>query len=74
MRQPSAGFVVVPGNRFFRKIPAGHNQRALDIAQQDMVQRRVGQHDAEIVVVGRNVAGDGRLVPPAQEDDGALLA
>ncbi len=54
-RQALAGVVVAVGNRFAGTIGAGQHQRTGCAGrEQQMMQRRIGQHDAQRGVVGRN--------------------
>ncbi|MEJ2492478.1 MAG: hypothetical protein P8Y84_12820 [Desulfuromonadales bacterium] len=51
-RQALAGFFVLIGNRFIGKIGTGHDQGTKRLREEQMMKRRIGQHDAEISVIG----------------------
>ena len=64
--------VVVVGDRLVGAVAAGHDQRpAGQAAKQQMVQRRVGQHDAQEGIAGRDCLGDGDAGPLAEQHDRA---
>ena len=56
--QPSESIVVAVGDRLVGDVGAGHHQRVTgEVRQQQVVQRRVRQHHAELRGAGRHGAG-----------------
>ncbi len=80
--QAREGVVVGEREGFVGDVAAGEHQRCGDGVQQQVVQRGVGQHQAEFPVAGRDGLGDGGGgggVPTGvgavlQQDDGGLPA
>ena len=64
--EPMQGVVDLDGHRFLGEIAAGANQRPRDGFHQQVVQRRVGQHHAEIRIARGNIRGN---VMPARLRD-----
>ncbi len=62
--QPVKRVLVAVGDRLVGDVSAGQHQRAADRGEQQVVQRRVGQHDAELPVARRGRRGDGRVRAP----------
>ena len=59
--EPLYGLDLVRADRLVAQVAAGSDDREARLSQQEMVKWRVGQHDAEIRVVGGDfVADDGR--------------
>jgi hypothetical protein len=54
--QAGLGFVVVTDDRFAGRIGRGHHKGL--VTHQQMVQRRVRQHHADVAVTGRNLPGE----------------
>ena len=68
----STGVVVLVGERLARPVGAGHDeQRRRAAREQQVMQRRVRQHDAELAVVGRHV--EQRLARPAPGRSGGAI-
>ena len=64
------GRVVVPiCDRLVAGVAARQHQRAAGIGQQQVVQRRVGEHHAELGDPGRDGRGDARSRPARREHD-----
>ena len=59
--EPLAGVSVVVRNRLIGDVRRRHHQRLADVGAEQMVQRRVGQHHAEVGATRRNPEGDGGL-------------
>ena len=66
-RLPFAG-----ADRLFRQVSAGGHDRLTEVAHQQMVQRRAGQHDPEKGVVRRHVEGEVVPAVASQQDDRRL--
>ena len=68
------------GHRLLGKVAAGANDRPPDGRHQQVMQRRVGQHQAQVGIAGGN-AGEGRgergesrgMAVPSQQDDRRLM-
>ena len=73
--EASQRFLVAAGNRFVAAIATGHHQQCgaacefFDIRQQQMMQRRVRQHHAEVLQTVGNGAGDTNLIPTEQQNN-----
>ncbi len=71
--EPREGVRVVGGQRLVREVAGGEDQRSADRLEQQVVERRVGQEDAQAPVPVR----DGRrqrgltVAPPLEQDDRA---
>ncbi len=52
--QPFQGFAFVGANRFVAQVAAGRHDRKSEFGHQQMMQRRVGQHRAEVRIAGGN--------------------
>ncbi len=63
---------VVEGNRLVRKISRRHHQWTPGVGQQQVVQRRIRQHQADVLIVRRNADGETRRRTPRDEDDRSL--
>ena len=70
--EPLAGVVVLVGDRLVGEVAAGHHQRLADVGEQQVVQRRVRQHHAELAAPRRDRGGDARAGPPRREHDRPL--
>ena len=70
--QALQGFRVIGADRFIAEVAAGRHHRKAELAQQQVVQRRVRQHDAQVGVAGRHLAATGASAPPAQQHDRGL--
>ena len=67
--EPGDGVVVVVGDRLVAEVAARHHERPADAGQQQVVQRGVGQHQAELGQAGRDAVGHrraGRGAAPAR--------
>ena len=71
-RQALDRVVVAVGDRLVGDVAAGHHQRRRGVGRQQVVQRRVGQHHAELGAARRHRLRHGRVGAPGGEDDGAL--
>ncbi len=69
-RQALQRLVVADGNRLFAEIAAGHHQRLEVIVQKQLMQRRVRQHEAEVLLVRRHRSSQFVVVATAQQNDG----
>ncbi|CAM5687589.1 hypothetical protein SAFG77S_04908 [Streptomyces afghaniensis] len=75
--EPDQCLVVVRDDRFAGTVAAGHDQHARSRriagqAEQQGVQGRVGQHDAEVGAAGTHAGREARPArPSAEQDDGA---
>ena len=68
--QPLDRILDLIGDRLVRPVSAGHHQgHVAQVMQEQMVQRRVGEHNAEVWVAGGYRFGDLCAGPPAQEHD-----
>jgi hypothetical protein len=71
----SRQFLFPAHDRLFAEIAAGHDQRPKFAArEQQMMQRRIGQHYAEVREAGRDSGRNHRLRTPAQQYDGPARA
>ena len=60
--QPLAGFVVADALRLVAAVARGEHNRAREVFHQEMMERRVGQHEAERRLAGRDAGGQrGRM-------------
>ena len=62
------GLMLVDADRLVRTVAAGGDHRESGFGQQQMVQRRVGKHDADERIAGRNAVGERAPVLPQQHD------
>ncbi len=71
--QPFPGFVVLVGDRLVGDVPAGQDDRVGHGLEEQVVQRGVGQHDAELTVGrcggGRDGGAGPGLFPARQQHD-----
>ena len=67
--QPSHGVVVEVRDRLVGHVRARHDQRLADVGEQDVVQRRVGEHHAEVGRARGDGGGDRRPGAARGEDD-----
>ena len=58
-RQPRRGVVVLVGDRLVAGIAAGHHERATDPGEDEVVERAVRQHHAQLRRARRDIVGDG---------------
>ncbi len=63
---------VVVGDRLVGDVAARHDERHAGVDGEQLVQRRVREHDAEVGRAGRDGGRDGRVRQAAREDDRAL--
>ena len=61
-REPLKGLLVVLRDGLLGEVPTGHHQRTGHIAQEDMVQRRVGQHQTQRTHTGGHIGA----TPPSE--------
>ncbi len=59
-------------DRFVAEVAAGGDDGEIELAQQQVMQRRVGQHHAQGGVAGGDIVGDGRIGLAGQQHDGRL--
>jgi len=52
------GILILITDRLIRQVAAGHHQRAFQVFEKQMMQRRVGQHPAKRPYAGRNGVGN----------------
>src|SRR5215813_1146282 len=67
------GVAILEGDWLVAAIPARHDQREVDASEQQMLERRVGQHQAEMTQSGSHLVGHALTYPegvPRQEHDG----
>ena len=55
--QAGVGFFVADADRLLAEVAAGHHQGRAEGVEQQLVQRRVGEHDAEVAVARRHRGG-----------------
>ena len=68
--QPGDGVVILVGDRLVGTVAAGHDERDVaQLSQQQMMQRRVRQHHAEVRVAGGDRFGDAGIGPLAEQHD-----
>ena len=67
--EPGRRVGVVHHDRLVGEVPAGQDERHPELGGEQVVQRGVGEHDAEVAVAGRDGIGDGRPGPAAQQRD-----
>ena len=72
--QPLERVVVLVGDRLVGDVAAGHHQRLADVGQQQVVQRAVRQHHAELGRERRDRGRHPRSRPPRREDDRPVAA
>ena len=71
--QPLHGVLVAVGDRLVGHVAAGHHERAgAEVAQQQVVKRRVREHHAKLHGAGGNRLGDRGLCPARGEHDRPL--
>ena len=74
LAEPLARVVVVVGDRLVRDVGRGHDERAAEVAEQEMLKRRVGKHHAEVPRERRHRGATWRSVAPAGDHDRPLAA
>jgi hypothetical protein len=62
--------VFIGADRFVGKVPAGRHQGKPEFLQQQVMQRRIGQHDPQARIAGRHPVRDPRTSVPVQQCDG----
>ena len=67
--QPLQRVVVLVGDRLVGHVAAGHHQRLADVGQQQVMQRAVREHHAELGRQRRDRGGDARAGPPRRQHD-----
>jgi hypothetical protein len=73
-REALARVVVAVGDRLVGDVAARHHERRRGVGRQQVVQRRVGQHHAELGAARGDRRRDGRVGAPRREHDRALAA
>ena len=70
--EPFQGFTFVRANRFIAQVAAGGDDRKAEFGQQQVMQRRVRQHDAEMGIAGSHGICDLRfaICDFSEQDDG----
>src|SRR5215510_6725542 len=72
--QPVHGVAIFEGDRLVAPIPTRHDQREVDSSEEQMLERRVGQHHAEMTQSRSHLIGHALTCPqgtPWQKHDGA---
>ena len=72
--QPLQRILVAVRDRLVGHVAARQHERHAGVAEQEVVQRRVRQHHAEVGVRGRDRLGDRRPGPPPCDHDRAVAA
>ena len=72
--QAGDGVVVVVGDGLVAEVPARHHQRPPDPGHEKVVERAVGQQDAELGQAGGDGVGHLRAGPAGHQDDGPSRA
>ena len=67
--EPLQRIIVAVGDRLVGDVAAGHHQRHTGVDCEQMVQRRVGQHHAQLADQGGDAVGDAGSRTPAGQDD-----
>ena len=57
--QPLAGFLIADALRLVAAVARGEHNRAAKVFHQQMMERRVGQHEAQRRLAGRDAGGHG---------------
>ena len=60
---------IIDDLRLVGKIAAGHDDGPIDAAKDQMMQRRIGQHEAERHDAWRNTLRQGDIAPPIEQHD-----
>ncbi len=63
---------LVRADGLLAQVPARGDERDVDGSQQQVVERRGGEHEPELRPPRRDRSGDGRVAEAGQEDDGSL--
>ena len=71
-RKPLQCVLVAVGDGLVRDVRARHHQHRARVIEQQVVERRVGQHHAELSRGRRDRVGDRRAGPARREHDGPL--
>ncbi len=70
--RPLAGRLIGVGDWLFAQVATGHHQRLGEAGrarQQQMVERRIGQHDADGALARGHFGGDGGVGAAVDDDD-----
>src|SRR4029077_2365044 len=67
--KPAQRIVVLVSNGLFTHVSAGHHQRQIRIREQQMMQRRVRQHNPKLSLAGSYCFGYWNVIAFAQEHD-----
>jgi len=68
----SQGNGVRKADRFVRDVAAGHYQRLFETSQEKLMQRRIRQHEAEVVNSRSYGGGDPTVFPSLQQHNRSL--
>ena len=71
-REPRERVLVLVRDRLVGDVAARHHQRLAGVGEQQVVQRRVGQQDAEVGAARRDRGGDRRVGAARREHDRAV--
>ena len=72
--EPPPRLLVVFRDRLFGEVAARHDEGLAEVGQQEVVERRIGKHDAQIPVSGGHEGRDGRAVLARKQHDGRFRA
>ncbi len=72
--ESGARVVVEVGDRLVGDVAAGEHDRGAHCLEEQVVQRAVGQHHAELPVAGRRRGGHGGVGPAGEQHDGPASA
>ena len=70
--EPLARVVIAIGDRLIREVGRSHNEGPSEVAEQDVLKRRVREHHAEVAGMGGNCVSDWHVFTTAGDDDGAF--
>ena len=70
--EPGERLAVLHRHRLVRQVPRGHHQRPPRGLEQQVVERRVGEDQADERIAGRDLGGEAGGGPSPHEDDRAL--
>ena len=70
--QALARLLVLRRHRLLGQVPGGHHQGPAHLGEEEVVQRRVGEEQADEGVPRRHLVGQAPSVPTSHEDDGPL--
>ena len=70
--QPALRVGVVERNGLFGKVPRGHDQWAIGLGKQQVVQRRIGEQETDHWVLGRHLGGEAGIAFALHQHDRSL--